>query len=513
MAGRRSLYFLRPIRPSQVPTEPPPPLTPETAPDRLLWLDSALSAEARGATALSGVNQYLKKTTPAGLPFGASNNLLFGAWINLAAPHAGSEGRQAILSLSDITGGQRSWHVRVANLPSGSTGGDIGSTMNLFQFVLSNEGSTATNNVFLTFNAFGAAPIPTNTWLLLLCGWDKDEQVMRARVGSTTNAGSAETPVSQVGGAFATTASLRVGAVDSSEQWKFNGRTQNAFVASPPSLGSSDFDALFVLLRNGGAGRSYASLSSAEKTSLGLVSWFGLSESTGVRKDSHGPNDLEPFGGPAPADGLVVAPAGHLAPVRSWTSRVGSGPPAVVEDAVASRPNWHSDGVLVFDGSNDRLSETAGPIIGNRPAFTLLARVRPAALPASNPAVVYTEADAAGNVVNRLAINATGNVVASYRPSGGALASATSAGTLNPGTDYVIGARRDGTSLQVVIDGTPSGPAATIADGSDLNGATARVGGPVEASGLAHFNGRIEEIFAVGQALSDAHIQDLSGAL
>lgn len=63
------------------------------------------------------------------------------------------------------------------------------------------------------------------------------------------------------------------------------------FCKNPP-----DFDAALLVaqfLYNDGLGLNYASLTNDMKTTLGLVSWWGLDEASGTRFDSHGNEDLD----------------------------------------------------------------------------------------------------------------------------------------------------------------------------------------------------------------------------
>lgn len=247
------------------------------------------------AVDLDGSTQYLRRVAPAGIGLGPSNNLIFGAWVRLTdlTTVAGTSHR-VILSQSDLTGDQRSWQVR-ASAPT------QGGTLNRFVVVMSSNG-LANTNTFLDFNP--PATIAAGEWYFLMGGWDSSGAVIRARAASVSSGGTAATPLAFANGPFAGSAALRIGAIDSAEQWKLFGRVQMAFVANPPDLGASDFNDLFELLWNEGNGRTHNNLTTSERAALGLVSWFPLSGSP--FNDAIGSNDLTAFGSPDVEDGHVV---------------------------------------------------------------------------------------------------------------------------------------------------------------------------------------------------------------
>lgn len=484
MARRRSLYYLRPIRPIQNSTEPP--LTPETAPDRLAWLSGASGATARGAAEFNGSNQFLSAPSNPGLQTGGTNFFL-ACWALRSA--------NGVLTLAarQVAPANREWILGY------STTGTF--TTDRFFVRLGGDGTTYQVNG----NTFGTWPI--GQWAFVLAWRDLSNNTVNIRVNAT--AADQNTPGTDIA---PTDAPLILGASRASTTPTYdrhhNGRLDQFIFGKPASIGSVISD-IHATLYNGGAGRPYSQLSDAQKTAWGLVSCWELNEPSGTRLDAHGSNHLTAVGSPVSADGVVEGPAANLIPVRSWTGQEGA---VLVQDTTSQRPTWRSDGRLVFDGVNDQISQ-ANPLVGNRSTFTLFAKVRPDALPGTNPAVIFTEADGPGNVVNRLSVTPSGHVLASYRPSGGSLVHATSADPLAVGTESVVAVRRNGTSLQVFVDGVPSGPAATIDSGTSLTGATIRIGGPVESAGLSHLNGRIASVFASGQALTNAQVASLSGNL
>jgi hypothetical protein len=467
---RRSAYIFRPIRPANRYTR-------ADAPDRLLWLDATAGVKARGAAqfALSS-GQFLQIISPGdGLRVGAGD-LLCACWVRHDS-FAGTS-MHYFRKYSAISPAKINYHLFWS------------SASNRFRLRLDND---AGGFQVVDANAFGAPS--AGVWYFVAGYYDRSRSV----IGISVNGGTAN-EAAFPGTPLDDTDRFTVGAA-------YTGTTGDAFhdgaidqlvVCKGTDL---DLPALIAHLYNGGAGRS------AAEAPASASAFYELDERSGTRFDSVGSNHLSDTTTATATDGIVEGPADDLDPARAWDDRI-----AVVkfEEASASRrPAYASSGYLDFDGVDDRLGHP-GVIVGNRQAFTLLARVRLDTLPTTHPEVIYTESDGAGGVANRLAVAPGGNVVASYRPVGGTLASASSAGALVAGADAVVAVRRDGTALQVFINGQPSGPAATIGSGTDLTGATARVGGPVESSGFAHLDGRIYDVFAVGRALSDAQIAGLS---
>jgi hypothetical protein len=284
---------------------------------------------------------------------------------------------------------------------------------------------------------------------------------------------------------------------------------QLCFGSSPAGGIASARDAISGALYNGGSGLSYANLTPAQKASWGLVSFWELNKTSGTRADSHGSNDLSEIGTVAAVDGLVESPAVDQDPAARWGDVVGGH--GFSNATVTARPAWRSAGYLDFDGGDDQLSHGAtGGLIGNRSEFTYLAKVRLDTLPTSTPAVIFEEADASGGVVNRLSVTPAGQIVASYRPAGGTLRSATAEVALSAGTDSTLGVRRDGTSLRVFVNGSASGSEAIVDSGADLTGAIPRVGGPVVSSGFSRIDGRLYGLWAAAQAFTDPQVSALS---
>ena len=346
---------------------------------------------------------------------------------------------------------------------------------------------------------FGA--ITTNAWYFVFAYYDKST----SKIGISINGGTPNeatltgTPLSDAG-LFTLGAAWNGAAHDSHHDGQID---QLAFGKGT----DLDLTAIRTALYNGGAGVSASSLSPSNRTAFGVTSFWELDEASGTRRDSVGGNDLSSITTATAANGLVEGPADDFDPVLSWTDRVNS----IRFDAatVGNRPAYRSSGYLDFDGLDDSLSRP-GALVGNRNAFTMIARLRLDTLPTTNPAVIFTEADSAGNVANRLAVTPGGSVVASYRPVGATIASASSSSPLAVSTDAIVAVRRNGTSLQIFMNGLPAGPAVTIGAGIDLSGATTRIGGPIESTGFALLDGRVYDVFAVGRALSDAQIAALS---
>ncbi|WP_145272259.1 LamG domain-containing protein [Tautonia plasticadhaerens] len=465
---RRSLAIYRPVRPGE------PVYSREDAPDLLLWLDAASGVASRGAVTLDGTSQYLSR---AGSLMGTlGTNYSVQAWVWLS----GGSGTSRTIAAHRST---------AQSNPIGFYLG-ISSSDSSARFIVTGDSGTGAT-------AIGPA-LPTGQW----------HHVVGVRSGGSLSI--------YVNGVAGTVASASFGTItpthldlgsnfggSTSRLHLLPGRLDQFGVWGNRALSQADVTALF----NSGSGLSYSGMPPALRAGLVMFHELDGNPVAGVDSTGNG-HTLTPIGSPAAADGVAEGPADDSDPVLRWADRHGG--PAFSQAAVAARPAWRSAGFLDFDGTDDRLGRDSGPLVGARPGFTMLARLRLDVLPSGSPAVVYTEADSGASVVNRLAITPAGQVVASYRPIGGTLASATSAATLAAGADAVIGVRRNGSDLRVFVAGAPSGPAATIDHGTDLAGASCRVGGPVESAGFRHLDGRITEIYAVGRALTDPQIAALS---
>ncbi|WP_182830381.1 LamG-like jellyroll fold domain-containing protein [Tautonia rosea] len=453
----------------------------------MLWLNAASGVSARGAAQFNGTNQLLSAASNAALRAGGTDFFIATwAWIDTMGVRT--------FACKQPTPADREWIL----------GYDSTGTFASNRFFFRTAGTGTANSV--VSNSFGAAA--TGQWYFVIAWRDYAADKIRLRINAA--ASDENTPTNSI---TPTDAPLLLGASQASSPPTYDrlhaGRLDQVIFGKPVSI-SAVIANLHATLYNGGAGVSYSQLTAAQKADWGLVSFWELDERSGERRDAHGSNHLTPINNPVAADGSISGPADNLDPVQSWVDQIAS--IRMTQDTVSQRPTWQSAGTLDFDGIDDRLNRAA-PIVGNRENFTLLGKLRLNALPTTNPAVVFTEADAVASIVNRLAVTPTGHVVASYRPAGGTLVTTSSSVTITPGVDVVVGVRRQGTALQVFVDGTPSGAAATINPGTSLDGATMRIGGPVESTGQAHFGGRIASLFAVGQALSDTDVAGLSSNL
>lgn len=468
---RRSLALYRPVRPT---TPAEPIYSRDDAPDRLLWLDAASGVASRGAVSLDGSGQYLSRAGSLMSAMGTSYSVQAWVWVS------GGSGTSRTIAAHRSTS---------SSSPIGLFLG-LSSSDNSARFIVSGDSGTA---------ATATGPVlSTGQW----------HHLVGIRSGNALSLyvnGVAGTGASASFGAITTT-HLDLGANfggSASRVHLFPGRIDQFGIWGNRALSQADVTALY----NSGAGLAYSGMAPALRSGLVLFNELDGNPVTGADATGNG-YTLTPVGSPTSADGVAEGPADDLDPVLRWADRLGG--PAFAQASVAARPSWRSAGYLDFDGVDDRLGLDSGPVIGARQGFTMLVRLRLDALPTGNPAVVYTESDPAGGVVNRLSVTPAGQVVASYRPSGGTLISATSAAALSAGADAVIGARRNGSDLRVFVAGLPSGPSATIDPGTNLAGASCRVGGPVESTGFRHLDGRLSEIFAVGRALSNAQVAALS---
>ena len=233
-----------------------------------------------------------------------------------------------------------------------------------------------------------------------------------------------------------------------------------------------------------------------------------LDERTGTRRDSVGSNDLASIDNVGSVDGRISGAAGDLEPVRTWVDSVSN--LSFTQPTFARRPSkLAASSTLDFDGNDDALSAASGAVVGNRPAFTCLAKLRLDTLPASGTSVVFAEEDATAGVQFRIGVNAAGNPNATYRGVGGTSATVTAAATVPTGGDHVVAVRRGNGTLDLFLDGAkvgsvPVGPEASLA------GATVTVGGPTATANSSNLDGRLRHLFAIGRDVTDADIVALS---
>ena len=137
------------------------------------------------------------------------------------------------------------------------------------------------------------------------------------------------------------------------------------------ALSQSEVTALY----NSGNATAYSSLSAAQKTNL--VSWWSLSETSGIRYDQHGTNNLTDNGSVGWAAGILNEPVVNDSPVSRWLNK-GTGTLNGTQSTAIAQPIWKSSGFgtnskpyLVFDGDDDFL--TLGTEYSKLPNHTVFA--------------------------------------------------------------------------------------------------------------------------------------------
>lgn len=463
--------------------EPEETLTLEGTLGRVLWLDGTRDVVARGAAQLVAAGDpVLAAANVATLRPGAGT-FAAGCWVRFdSLPESGFA---VALGHYQTADNRRSWRLDYA----AAGGGQL-------RFVGSVDGTA------LAIAAVTLAPT-LGQWYFLFGWYDAGAGVVGCRVDDGAPVTAASAGLYQNADDALT---VGAGAAAAPTQ-AIDGRIAEPFLLKAPTASVATVQAA---LYNGGQGVGYGDLSSGQKADFGLVSWWPLREASGTRFDAHGDHDLTPTGGPTAADGPVASAAAADDPAYAWDSQVAAA--TFTAATVADRPAWRAAGYLDFDGAGagDRLSR-AGAVVGNRSAFTLFLKARLDQAPASNPAVLYCEEDAAGAVRFRVAVTSNSQwLQATYKPADGSSATASSNDTFPVGADVVLAVRRDGTSLRLFVAGAPIGAAATIAAGVDLSGATSRVGGPVAATGVTPLDGRVHHVWAVDRALTDGEIATLS---
>lgn len=132
------------------------------------------------------------------------------------------------------------------------------------------------------------------------------------------------------------------------------------------SVGKSPTDSLSTirdLLYNSGSGKVYSDLTSAQKTSIGLVSWWSLTENSGTRADSHGSNTLTDNNTVTDNDGKVDYAAADGDKVWKWEDQSANAI-HLTQTTQASKPTLQTSEIngqpiLRGDGTDDRLTATA----------------------------------------------------------------------------------------------------------------------------------------------------------
>ena len=227
----------------------------------------------------------------------------------------------------------------------------------------------------LTFNVYNgvstlvgtaqSAALSTGTWYYFMAYHSATSN----EVGISIN-GAAFTTAATTGAAGASGAPFQIGSRSASPIY-FDGRMQTfAFGAA----GSDSMATIRDLFYNSGNGKVYADLTSAQKTSTGLISMWNLTEESGARADSHGANALTDNNTVTANDGKVeYAVTADASVVYKWTDQ-SAGALLPVQATHTKKPLLKTNilnttrSVLRFDGTDDFLKVASGAI-SNQPLW------------------------------------------------------------------------------------------------------------------------------------------------
>lgn len=220
------------------------------------------------------------------------------------------------------------------------------------------------NGVSTAIGTVQSAALSTATWYYYMVYHSATSN----EVGISIN-GAAFTTAATTGAAGVSGAPFQIGSRSASPIY-FDGRMQTfAFGAS----GSDSMATIRDLFYNSGNGIVYADLTSAQKTSTGLISMWNLTEESGARADSHGANTLTDNNTVTANDGKVAyALTTDGGAVWKWTDQ-SAGALLPVQATQTLKPLLkttiiNSKNVLRFDGADDYLKVATGAI-SNQPLW------------------------------------------------------------------------------------------------------------------------------------------------
>ena len=202
-----------------------------------------------------------------------------------------------------------------------------------FAFSVSADGTSATFDSVLA-NTLG--PITESRWYFLCAYHDHANDV----IGISVNNGPFDT-ASHASGIASNNAPFLLGAYGtlSVRDGCLDGRIDSACVMRSPT---ETFSNIASSLYNGGNGRRYSELNSAQKTEFGLSAWWDLDEATeAIRLDSHGSNHLTPYGN-----------LGYLPKLK--IGKVLNAPPASAVPTAGARSIRHNSSLGISGNTLDR---------------------------------------------------------------------------------------------------------------------------------------------------------------
>ncbi len=311
------------------------PFSPADLAGLALWLTAGPTWCYKDGAAkfVAASSQYLNIADNASLSIGNVD-----AW-GVAWVYADSLGADRVIMGQFGIAGNRAFELRYRT------------TGSQFNFVAYADGTTVTQ---LGATTFGTPT--TATWYFVMWYHDSVADV----IGISVNGGAFDT-VALVGGIFDSSAQFTLGAENGTTDF-WNGRIDSVAFGKNPvggiaALATTIRDSLY----NGGLGKTYADLTTAEKTAWGLVSFWNLDEATGNRADSHGSNTLTSNNGVTSDAGIASGQCGDGDPVALWRDR-SSAAANLSQSTLAARPTLvltSGKWVVRYDGVDDQMKTAA----------------------------------------------------------------------------------------------------------------------------------------------------------
>ena len=249
-----------------------------------LWLDAdAANVNTEAAADFNGTNQYLSSASTE-LKKG-NTSFSFGEWVN--ASNVVSRG---LIGNLQGSGSNRGYGIR---LESGVP-----------KIYISTSDFSVGNYAV----AVSSTTLSINTWYFIAGVYGADTDLLKIKVN-----GGAFNTTSWANGSNLSAGDFHLGALDSST-WLLDGKLDLAFFYDK-ALTESELNALY----NSGNATAYSSLSAAQKTDL--VSWWSLSETSGIRYDQNGTNNLTDNNSVGWAAGVLSEPVVNNSPVSLWIDK------------------------------------------------------------------------------------------------------------------------------------------------------------------------------------------------
>jgi hypothetical protein len=245
---------------------------------------------------------------------------------------------------------------------------------------LSNTGSGATSTVI------SSTQLSTNTWYFISAVFDFDNSKSKISVNGSAFDEVTETNV------LSSTAPVRLNAINASVGSQI--QREDLFCVYSKALSLLEVQALY----NSNNATSYADLTDAQKVSL--VSWWSLSERSGIRYDQHGTNNLTDNNSVGWAAGVLDEPVVNNSPVSLWIDKSTATNNATQGTAI-NQPTWLSTTPSVdFDFTTNNQSLNINNVLSDVSATTTGTWCGWFRLPDSTPAGVMGFITFGGTNVN-----------------------------------------------------------------------------------------------------------------